>query len=231
MSSEHPGAPRVRSGQPPEPHEGNPPVPSRRGFLRASGVSIAGVTVLAGSAAFGPQASAEEMTSFKHSLMAEFKQAAKEHDVPVDLLLAMGYVNTRLEMPAPGASDYTKGDPEGRGTYGIMALVRNPSSDTLGKAAKLTGLSERRLKTDRAANIQGGAALLADAQGTAKPRVAARWIGAVHGRGGSGTRYTATTGVGGGELYAGQVDDALRTGFSVRVRSGERISLNGRSAN
>jgi hypothetical protein len=65
------------------------------------------------------------------------------------LLLAMGYYNTLWEMPPPSASAYRQGDPEGRGDYGIMQLTQNPSRNTLGKAAKLTGFSEAQLKNDR----------------------------------------------------------------------------------
>jgi hypothetical protein len=68
-------------------------------------------------------------------------------------------------MPPPEASDYEEGDPEGKGAYGIMALVRNPFTDTLGEASQLTGISTEKLKTDRRSNILGGAALLARSQG------------------------------------------------------------------
>lgn len=141
----------------------------------------------------------------------------------------MGYVNTRLEMPPPDASGHRAGDPEGRGSHGIMALTRNAASDTLGAAAELTGIAADRLQTDRAANIRGGAALLADSHGRPVPDGdSARWLGAVHGSGGGGPRYTATAGIGAGELYAGQVADVLTSGFAVRTRSGERVTLQGR---
>jgi hypothetical protein len=68
-------------------------------------------------------------------------------------------------MPPPQASDYEEGELDGKGTYGIMALVRNPSADTLGEASQLTGISTEKLKTDRRSNIFGGAALLARSQG------------------------------------------------------------------
>jgi hypothetical protein len=34
-------------------------------------------------------------------------------------------------MPPPSASAYRKGDPKGRGDYGIMQLTQNPSRNTL----------------------------------------------------------------------------------------------------
>ena len=78
------------------------------------------------------------------ALRREFEAAASEYGVPVEVLLAMGYVNTRWEMVPEGVNDYDPGESEGRGTYGIMALVRNPTTDTLGKAASLSGIPESR---------------------------------------------------------------------------------------
>ena len=66
-------------------------------------------------------------------LVEEFEEAADKYDVPVSLLLAMGYVNTRWEMPPPEASAYKPGDSHGRGAYGIMQLVRNDTADTLAR--------------------------------------------------------------------------------------------------
>lgn len=202
------------------------PAPSRRRVLWSGGAGLAGAALL--GIGVPTHALARDAASATSRLGAEIDEAARAYGVPSALLLAMGYVNTRLEMPPPEASAYRKGDPSGRGTYGTMALVRNPFSDTLGEAARLTGVSADRLTKDRAANIAGGAALLASSQGRHRPARPARWMGAVHGNGGGGRRYTATAGVGAGELYAGQVNDALVRGFSVRVSTGELISLTGR---
>lgn len=135
----------------------------RREFLKLGGVGLAGVALVGGGFAGAGRAFAQEAD--QGGLRGEFESAAEEYGVPVEVLIAMGYVNTRWEMPAPGTNAYEKGEAEGKGTYGIMALVRNPTTDTLGDAAALTGISEAELKTDRAANIRGGAALLAEASG------------------------------------------------------------------
>src|SRR3712207_9572348 len=82
-----------------------------------------------GSARVLAQAPPEPRT--KAPLVAEFRRAAEEHGVPVELLMAMGWVNTRWEMPPPDANEYEEGDLHGWGSYGIMALVKNPSSNTL----------------------------------------------------------------------------------------------------
>ena len=108
---------------------------NRRDFLRLGGAGLAGATLLG-------TAGGRVLAQTGSSLKAQFETAARKYEVPVELLLAMGYYNTLWEMPPPSASAYRKGDLGGRGDYGIMQLTRNPSRNTLGEAAKLTGLSE-----------------------------------------------------------------------------------------
>lgn len=206
-------------------------IPTRRSVLRSGG-GIAGAALFVlpfpGSVLTRENVAAASARPSTSSVREEFSRAVRQYGVPAAVLLAMGYVNTRLEMPTPDASGHRDGDPEGRGAYGIMALARNSFSDTLGAATELTGIAAERLTTDRAANILGGAALLAHSQGRQPTDDPLRWIGAIHGNGGGGPRYVATSGVGAGELYAGQVSDVLNKGFSVRTRSGERVTLRAR---
>ena len=202
----------------------------RRGFLKVSAAGLLGVVML-GSSGIG-RVFARAGSSPEPSLVAEFEQAAREYGVPVDLLLAMGYVNTRWEMPPPGANAYRMGDPHGWGSYGIMALVQNPYSDTLGEASRLTGIPTEVLVTDRAANIRGGAALLASSAGGYASGEPSDYFGAVAGRGlGAGASYTAVAGIGGGELYAEQVLETLQTGAAKRMLSGEMVTLPLRTPN
>lgn len=190
----------------------------RREFLKLGATGIAGVALL------GSMSAGSAFAQPDNSLMAEFEAAAEDFGVPVELLVAMGWVNTRWEMPSPQTSEYEEGNIHGIGLYGIMALVQNPSADTLGEAAELTGLSEEELKNDRSANIRGGAALLAKAR-RALPGAAQnglrRAAEAVEG----GPAVDATAGVGGGELYQEQVLEALRSGVSGRTKAGEQIQL------
>jgi hypothetical protein len=195
----------------------------RRGFLKISAAGIAGAALL------GMADPARVFARPQSSLVAEFKEAARRYNVPAGLLMAMGYVNTRWEMPPPRANEYEKGDLHGWGSYGIMALVENPTSDTLGEASRLTGIPKERLKTDRFSNILGGAALLAASQGGRRPRALGGWLGAVAGRGGAGRSYEAVSGVGSGELYASQVAEVMERGAEKRVRSGERLTLPARN--
>jgi hypothetical protein len=208
----------------------------------------------AGAMFVGTLASPGALARPESSLMREFEEAAKEFGVPVGLLIAMGYVNTRWEMPPPAASEYEEGSLHGWGGYGIMALVKNPSSDTLGEASRLTSIPEQKLKTDRRSNIRGGAALLAESrkkQGRPVLRGPAQalatdqsglnrdelvsWVEAVSGRGvftalGVRQQAPAAAGVGGGSVYAEQVAEALSRGFAGRNKAGERVTLKAHQA-
>ncbi len=196
---------------------------NRRRFLKLSGVGIAGSALLGVTGSGNVLAQEPSPGS---SLVEVFEEAATQYGVPKGLLMAMGYVNTRWEMPPPEASNYEEGDIHGWGGYGIMHLVKNPSADTLGAAAELTGIPEDTLMTDRGANILGGAALLAASQGRGRPTRLGEWFGAVAGRGRApGRPLEAPSGIGGGELYAGQVFGVLEAGASATTRNGERIAL------
>ncbi len=192
---------------------------SRRYFLRLSGVgAVAAVLGVVGSEKLFAQ-----VDPAYSSLVEEFEEAADEYDVPVSLLLAMGYVNTRWEMPSPEASAYEPGDAQGRGAYGIMQLVRNDDEDTLGEASRLTGIPEEELKRDRGSNILGGAALLREAQGE-RPIRLGDYFGAVSGKG-RRRLFKAVSGIGAGDLYAEQVFDVLRRGTYEKILDGEEIEL------
>ena len=193
-------------------------------FLKLAGSGLLGVALLGSVGA--ARVFAQAGPSPGASLTAEFAEAAQEYGVPMELLMAMGYVNTRWEMPSPETNAYRRGDPHGWGSYGIMALVRNPFSNTLGEASRLTGIPEEELKVDRAANIRGGAALLASSAGGYVSVDPSDFYGAVTGRGlALGQNYSAVSGIGGGELYAEQVFGTLRTGASKTLSSGETVSL------
>src|SRR4051794_34787849 len=105
---------------------------SRRNFLKLGGASLAGATLFATIAPGKVLATPNDS-----SLAMEFEAAADKYSVPEELLLAVGYTNTRWEMPPPALGDYEPGDLHGMGGYGIMHLRQEPSVDTLGEASKL----------------------------------------------------------------------------------------------
>lgn len=88
-----------------------------------------------------------------YSLQHAFEAAAAEFDVPVQLLMAVSYAETRW-------NDH-QGQPSHLNGYGMMHLVDNPNHHTLGQASRLLGESPERLKTETPLNIRGGAAVLA----------------------------------------------------------------------
>lgn len=188
------------SGYPAEPS----PAISRRKFLKLGGAGIAGAAVL------GMTGNARVLAQ-EASLSSEFEAASQKHRVPVELLLAMGYVNSRWEMPPPSSGEFEPGDIHGSSAFGVAGLSEDPRNDTLARASSLIGVSEADLKTDRAANIEGGAAVLAALAGDRRPSDINGW-------------FDEVAEFGGGTLYAQQVYDVLQDGASARVGS-ERLTL------
>jgi soluble lytic murein transglycosylase-like protein len=164
----------------------------RRALFTAVGVlAVAGsVTVpLVAQATGGGQADAARQHAFA--------DAAAEYHVPREVLLALAYQES--------AWDDHAGRPSAEGGYGPMhltdvtpamvadgvagvagradvaKLAAQPALHTLGAAAKLTGLTPEKLRTDEAANIRGGAALLASYQKSLHGKTSAEpadWYGA-----------------------------------------------------
>ncbi|CQR65911.1 N-acetylmuramoyl-L-alanine amidase [Streptomyces leeuwenhoekii] len=92
---------------------------------------------------------------------------------------------------------------------------------TLPRAAELTGLSAEALRTDPAANVAGGAALLAAAQrelGEPLSRNPADWYGAVARFSGADDSATAAA-------YADDVYEVIRAGERHTTDAGQRIVL------
>ncbi|MFI9769048.1 N-acetylmuramoyl-L-alanine amidase [Streptomyces sp. NPDC052415] len=130
-----------------------------------------------------------------------------------------------------GAAHHSEGAEDARGDEARAALVpeeRIPEAGeiparlrTLPRAAELTGLSAERLRTDPAANVAGGAALLAAAQRSlGEPLSAdpADWYGAVALFSGADDRATAAA-------YANDVYDVIRTGDERRTDAGQQVVL------
>jgi N-acetyl-anhydromuramyl-L-alanine amidase AmpD len=86
-----------------------------------------------------------------HELDALFAQAAKEFNVPVNLLKAISYAETRWEH-VQGAEEH-----EGRpAAFGLLAL----RGEKLAEGAALAGVSADDVRNNRLANLRAGAALL-----------------------------------------------------------------------
>lgn len=158
-----------------------PPRPLRpRASLRRGALVLTSSLSLLGALALGStQAQATPTDSGAQSRESAFAKAAQDFGVPQAVLEATSYSLTRWEAHA--------GEHNTDGGYGPMDLVdgtlfaadqaegkngtdgstpgRVPAQvDTLGQAATLLGVSRDTLRKDDAANIRGGAALMAKKQ-------------------------------------------------------------------
>lgn len=122
--------------------------PTRDRLTRRGALALGGGAVL-GAAAGLPGLVLPANAS---TLDGAFDKAASKYDVPRDLLVAVGYTESRLNNHG--------GEPSAANGYGIMHLVRNPKHHTLDEAMSEAGLSAAKLKGSDAANIEGAAAVL-----------------------------------------------------------------------
>ncbi|MDQ5825725.1 MAG: S-layer homology domain-containing protein [Chloroflexota bacterium] len=154
-------------------------------------------------------------TSFPAAQLQEaFDTTASRWGVPVELLMAVGYVESRWEQRAGEASI--------DGGYGIMHLV-DGEAGTLQKAAKLTGLTASALKADAVSNIEGGAALLSYISQelktpTESPNKSAGWFEVAAAYSGSQDAWVR-------DEYAREVFRVLGDGATVQLTSGETLTL------
>ena len=181
--------------------------PGRRGTAAAAVAAVAALLATA-----QPVAAADTPAA---PLSDAFGDAAREYDVPRDLLVAVGYGETRLD-------DHDGLPSQARG-YGVMHLVSNPTHQTLALAAEETGLPADELRQDTAANIRGGAAVLrayADELGlsAAERDDLDAWYEAV-------ARYSGARDDAAARLYADAVYDLLERGIHASADGGGTVTV------
>ncbi|MEV4012204.1 N-acetylmuramoyl-L-alanine amidase [Nonomuraea angiospora] len=179
-----------------------------------------------------------------------FAAAAQEFKVPESVLLGVSYLESRWEahagqpsndagfgpMHLTDAAAYTAsnhhsdGEEDARGdeTRPLPAPEPQPSTvaipaslRTMEKAAQLTGESHERLRTDDAANIRGGAALLADYQkslGAPLSDNPGEWYGAV-------ARYSGAQEAEAAKFFADEVFATIKDGEARTTDDGQRVAL------
>jgi hypothetical protein len=91
-------------------------------------------------------------TETRHTFEKYFKAAAEEHDVPADLLIALGYVETQLYHVQGDASEFDGIEP----AYGPMAL----RGQALEQGSELSGIEIQSVQKNTESNIRAAAALL-----------------------------------------------------------------------
>ncbi len=170
------------------------------------------------------------------SRMALMSAAAREFGVPVRLLLAVSYNESRWERSGDS--------PSVDGGYGLMDLTAkmSPADDgrgdparqaprevtlakthyTLDEAAHVLQVSPGALKSDERQNIRGAAALLAryarDVTGGTLPTSLAGWYGAV-------AEYSGATNVRSARDFTDGVFATLRSGASLTTTDGQIMDL------
>ncbi|WP_327089784.1 N-acetylmuramoyl-L-alanine amidase [Nonomuraea sp. NBC_01738] len=131
-----------------------------------------------------------------------------------------------------GSNHHAEGEEDSRGDESRppRAVPRNPevtpeqipaSLKTMEKAAELTGESHERLRSDVAANIRGGAALLADYQksiGAPLSSDPAEWYGAV-------ARYSGAQEAEAAKAFADEVYATIKSGAERVTDDGQRVNL------
>lgn len=180
-------------------------------LLLSNSASQAAQTVPQPATQITPQATSVPAASLRQA----FTSASERWDVPVELLMAIGYVESHWEQRG-GVPSLDRG-------YGIMHLVEGEGA-TLEHAAELTGLPEDALKTDATANIEGGAALLSfisKQTGSKQVSGTSKWsnwfeVAAI---------YSAARDASVRQDYAREVFRVLSQGATVQLSSGETLTL------
>ncbi len=173
-----------------------------------------------------------------------FREAARDHAIPEDWLVAIGFSQSRLEVDTASAPDdpdeigdaelaadttvdeadqgtETDASPDGDHSnlppaWGIMQLA----DAQVERAAELTGATVDAIRNDLAANIDAAAALIADARdtrGLSLRDATAELLGV------AGDDETT-------ELALGDLDATVAAGFDVTTADGERVVLDGAAA-
>ena len=209
----------------------------RRPKILAALVAVALPMTVTGVSSGGPPAATAATPGPTSAVVAEaFHSASAKYGVPESVLLALSYAETRWDDHQGKAS--TSG---GFGPMHLTAvapselmdrsngekLAKADSLQTLYKASDLTGLDPAALRNDAAANIAGGAALLASYQQQMKLPVgastsAAEWYGAVSAYAGAADRTSASA-------FADDVYAILARGAARTTNTGQQLVKIGRA--
>ncbi len=164
-----------------------------------------------------------------------FVAAAKTYGVPQSVLLGVSYLESRWDDH--GTSPSTSGGygplhltdvsvPDMSTAKGDGSLITSPgpsSLHTVDVAARLTRLDPQRLKADDAANICGGAAVLASyqralSQPTGASTAASDWYDAVR-------RYSGAASTDDSAAFANRVFNTIKQGAERVTNDGQRVEL------
>lgn len=171
---------------------------------------------------------------------ADFAAAARRYGVPVSVLLAVSYLESRWDDHAGAGStaggygpmhltDVSLPDRTlAKGDGSVRQLIEPASLHTISLASRHTGLSADQLRINASANICGGAAVLRHYQDQLGSPVGAStrpgdWYGAV-------ALYSGATDTATAQRFADDVFATLVSGESRTTIDGQRVSLVGNPA-
>ncbi|MGI8576389.1 MAG: N-acetylmuramoyl-L-alanine amidase [Nocardioidaceae bacterium] len=163
-----------------------------------------------------------------------FVAAAKTYRVPLSVLLGVSYLESRWDNhgASPSTSggygpmnltDVTVGAESAKGDGSLISTNGPSSLHTLNQAASLTQLAKQTLKSSTAANICGGAALLASYQqrqgGTTGTATSVpSWYAAVR-------TYSGSLGTQDADVFAQEVFSQIKSGEARVTNDGQRLWL------
>ncbi|WP_414638527.1 N-acetylmuramoyl-L-alanine amidase [Actinophytocola sp.] len=214
---------------------------------RSSRRTVVSACIIAASLVVGmTTASAEDKPADRQQVYAA---AAQEFGVPQSVLLGVSYLESRWDTnagaPSTSAgygpmhltdavaatargSHHGDGLEDPRGDTARPALhphagepdLNAPSLRTAERAAELTGIDQRALRSDPAQNIRGGAALLAEYQRDLGIRSSnpADWYGAV-------ARYSGATDTATAKSFADEVFATIKQGAARVTDDGQSVRL------
>ncbi|MEV0287601.1 MULTISPECIES: peptidoglycan recognition family protein [unclassified Kribbella] len=200
----------------------------RRPKILAALAAVALAITVTGVSSGGPPASA----STPDPAASPYSAAAAKYGVPESVLLAVSYAETRWD-DHQGASSTDGGygpmhltavDPTAVvDLSGKRKVAKAESLRTLYKASELTGLDPVALRNETAANIEGGAALLASYQRNLGLPVgsdtsAAQWYGAVASYAEASDRATASA-------FADDVYAIMARGAARTTNTGQQVVM------
>ncbi len=132
---------------------------NRPGFLLAAGFLLAVILIFSvqKSYAAGPGLlvlSKEPLKGQALNVENTFMAASQKYNVPIEILRAIGWVESHWDMRSgQESSDHA---------YGVMGLRSSEWSKSLDRSIAVSGFNAENVKTDLQSNVFAGAALLAD---------------------------------------------------------------------
>ncbi|MGC4944109.1 N-acetylmuramoyl-L-alanine amidase [Kribbella sp. DT2] len=201
----------------------------RRPKILAALAALALPIAAIGVSSSGPPAAASTPAP---GLAAAFQSAAQQYGVPEPVLLAVSYAETRWDdhqgksstSGGYGPMHLTAADPSALVERSAgQKLAKGDSLRTLYEASDLTGLDPVALRNEAAANVAGGAAVLASYQKALGLPVGAStspasWYGAVASYSGSSDRVGAAG-------FADDVYTILARGAARTTNVGQQVSM------